>query len=230
VSRVLVLTAVELEARTLARELGLDRVAGDELLRFRGGAVEVACVGLGGCRLAALGDRWTARTLVVSAGTCGALAPDLASGALVVPEAVMTPGGGRYAPHAVPGVDRGGRLLSVTEVVETAEAKARLWLDTGALAVDMESAEILRWAGSRGLHAAVVRGVSDTATEAVPRALRASVDGDGRLRTSRALRAVLARPATLGQAMVLRRGTTAALATVAATLARVARSLAGRDH
>ena len=111
----------------------------------------------------------------------------------------------------------------VADVVESAAAKSRLWMETAALAVDMESAVIVAWARSRGLRAAVVRGVSDTATDAVPADLAGLVDVGGRVSAGRAVRAALARPAALADAMNLGRGTAAALKSVAAALARVAR-------
>src|SRR3989442_7463297 len=96
-------------------------------------------------------------------------------------------------------------------------------MKAGAAAVNMESAVIVAWAGARGVRAAVVRGVSDTATDAVPADLAALVDVGGRVSAGRAIRAALARPSALADAMHLGRGTAAALKTVAAALARVAR-------
>jgi nucleoside phosphorylase len=109
-------------------------------------------------------------------------------------------------------------------VLEDAAAKSRLWLSTGALAVDMESAPILDWAVARGVPAAVVRGVSDPAGRGVPADL-ARVVQDDRVHPMRAVSAVLARPRALADAMALRTGTAAALKTVATTLATLARSL-----
>src|SRR5262249_61893632 len=45
VTRVLVVTAVELETRSLARQLGLERVGGSAWPHFRGGALELLCAG-----------------------------------------------------------------------------------------------------------------------------------------------------------------------------------------
>jgi len=162
-------------------------------------------------------------TLVVSAGACGALAPELAVGALVVPETVIAPDGRRLPTAAVPGLARHGALVSVPRVLEDAAAKSRLWLSTGGLAVDLESAAILTWAAGRGLPAVVVRGVSDSAERGVPADLARVVQDDGRVRPLRAVSAVLARPRALADAMALRAGTAAALQTVARVLARLQR-------
>jgi adenosylhomocysteine nucleosidase len=224
VTRVLVVTAVDLEARGLARHLGLTRVAGRDWPSYRGGALELVCAGPRAAHLAARAAGVESASLVISAGVCGALSPDLAEGDLVVPEAVVGAGAVRHATAALPGLRRVGTLLTVDAVVSTAELKARLWMETGALACDMESVPIVEWARARGLPAAVVRGVSDTSRRGVPADLAAVVEPDGRVRTTRAVRVVLSRPGAIAEAMMLRSGTQAALKSVAAALGTVARS------
>lgn len=222
-THVLVLTALEVEARALARHLGLTGVAGAGWPHFRGGALEIACVGLrGACLIQRMGA--AAPSLVVSAGACGGLAPHLRRGDLVAPETVIAPTGARDATDPCPGLPRAGALLTVADVVETVAGKARLWMETGALGVDMESAIIVQWARARGLPVVVVRAVADTAGEAVPADLVGLVEPGGRLRPGRAVRAALARPRALADAVALGRGTEAALKTVAAALGRIARA------
>src|SRR5262249_58840032 len=77
VTRVLVVTAVDLEARGLARHLGLARVAGCEWPRYRGGALELICAGPRAAYLDARAAGIESVSLVVSAGGCRALSPDL---------------------------------------------------------------------------------------------------------------------------------------------------------
>jgi hypothetical protein len=223
VTRVLVLTAIDLEARGLARHLGLAPVPGAAFPHFVGGALELATVGLRGARLAARAARWRAPDLVVSAGACGALAPALAVGALVVPAVVLDAGGERWPTAALPRLPGDGALLTVGDAVESAAQKARLWMETGALAVDMESAAIMAWARARNVPAAAVRGVSDDAERGIPAALAAAVSEDGRVRPLRAVTAALTRAAALGDLLELRAGTEAALRSVAAALATLAR-------
>ncbi|HSE92238.1 MAG TPA: hypothetical protein VLF19_02960 [Methylomirabilota bacterium] len=221
---VLVLTAVDVEARGLARHLGLARVPDRDWPCYRGGRIEIACIGPRAVRLSErLTDDWLAPAVVVSAGVCGALAPALATGALVVPEAVVVDGA-RLALDPLPGLPASGTLLSVASVVGTPTAKARLWMETGAIAMDMESGAIAAWTRRRGTRVAVVRGVSDTAQETVPADLAALVEAGGRVRAASALRAVLARPRAARDALALGRGTAAALKSVAAALASLART------
>ena len=222
-TRVAVFTAVDLEARSLARLLGLARVTGCEWPHYRTGVLELVCVGPRARALDPRALRVAPSALVVSAGVCGALSPDLAEGDLVVPETVVGPAGARYATAEVAGLRRAGTLVTVDEVVATPVAKARLWVEAGALACDMESAVILEWARARGIPAAVIRAVSDTAARGVPADLAAVVEPDGRVRTMRAVRAVLARPRAFADALTLRNGTHAALRTVAHALGRIAK-------
>jgi hypothetical protein len=224
VSSILLLTAVDVEARGLARHLGLKAVAGSPWPHYLGGVLEVVCVGPRAAQLGARA-RWRPPTLVVSAGTCGALAPDLEVGGLIVPEAVLGPNGARLPAVPAPPLARAGTLLTLADVVHTPSDKARLWIETGAVAVDTESFVILDWARTSGVPAAVIRGVSDAAGSGVPADLAAVVEPGGRVSRGHALRAMLARPGALADAIALGRGTGVALKTVAAALGRVARSL-----
>jgi len=223
VTRVLVLTAIDLEARGLARHLGLAPVPGAGFPHFVGGALELATVGLRGARLAARAAHWRTPDLVVSAGACGALAPALAVGALVVPTVVLGPDGTRWPTAPLSRVPGDGALLTVAAVVESAAQKARLWMETGALAVDMESAAVMAWARERGVPAAVVRAVSDDAESSLPAALAGAVGEDGRVRPLRAVTAALTRQTSVNALLGLRAATEAALRSVAAALATLAR-------
>ena len=223
-TRVLVLTALDIEARGLARHLGLSRMPGARLAHFFGGTLEVAAVGLRAARLAERAVNWRNRDLVISAGVCGALAPALSVGAVVVPTLVLAPDGRRWPTTSLPGLPADGALLSVADVVESAARKARLWMESGALAVDMESAHILEWARQRGIPAAVVRAVADDAERGIPAALAGAVDDEGRVRPLRAVSAALTRATALGDLLELRAGTEAALKTVAGALATLARA------
>jgi hypothetical protein len=175
VTRVLVLTAIDVEARGLARHLGLARVPGATFSHFIGG--------------------------------------------------VLGPEGARWPTATPPSLAPAGVLLTVGEVVESATQKARLWMESGALAVDMESSLIMAWAHERGVPAAVVRAVSDDAERGIPAALAAAVSEDGRVRPLRAVSAALTRPTALADLLELRAGTEAALKSVAGALATLARGL-----
>lgn len=234
---VLVLTAVELEARGLARELELRPSSHFHFPAFEraGGGVRLRLAPVG-LRAALLPARWPALAagldspLVVSAGTCGALAPDLEVGDLVLPEGVLGPGGERWnvAPgaHAVAlqcaAAARPGLLLTASGVLATPEDKAESWRRTGAVAVDLESAVILAWASRRGCPSLVVRAVSDTARQRLPAEFVGLLTPEGKLRAGRAVALALTRPQTIPHALLLRRGAGRALKAVARLLAALA--------
>ena len=222
-TRVLVLTAIDVEARGLARHLGLSPVRGATFPHFSGGALEIAGVGLRAGLLPPRSATFGPHDLVVSAGVCGALAPALAVGDLVIPSAVLGASGERWPAASLPRLPADGVLVTVARVLESAADKARLWMETGALAADMESGVVLAWAQGRGVPAAVVRAVSDGADSGVPAALAGAVGDDGRVRPLRAVTAALTRASTVGAMLDLRAGTEAALKSVAGALAALVR-------
>jgi hypothetical protein len=233
-TEILVLTGVELEARVLSRELELPRLSRFPFPVYERahptGRVRVAPLGL---RAALLPERWTilagdlGRPLVISAGVCGALAPWLGVGDLILPESVLGFAGERLnvtagvhasAVRLAGGADT-GLLLTSSELVATPEAKAQCWHATGAAAVDMESATILAWASGQGCPSLVVRAVGDTARQRLPSALVGLVTPEGKLRTRRAVALVLTRPLTIPHALALREGVRTALKRIARLLA-----------
>ncbi len=217
-SRILVVTAVAVETRWLARQLGLELVGSGPERCYGGAGLDLACGGPRARRLSELAPLAGDAELIVSAGTCGALAPHLDEGDLVVPEVVLSPVGRRHVVPARGGLAARGTLLTVADVVETPEGKARLWRQTSAMAVDMESSMIIEWAATVGVPAVVVRGVVDPAARGVSSVFAEALDQHGRVRTGRAVRMILARPSVLAEALILRRGTAAALRSVAAAL------------
>jgi hypothetical protein len=229
VPRILILTAVELEARALARQLELPALSSLPFPAFGRGSLRLAPVGP---RAGLLGERWPTlrlgldQPLVISAGVCGALSPDLRSGDLVLPESVLGPAAERlnvtptaYARAlALAGTAHGGTLVTSSEVVATPEDKAALFARTGAVAVDMESSLILSHAVRTSCPALVVRGVADAAGESLPPELIGLVTEAGKLRTVRALALTVTRPGMLPRALALRQATRRALAAVARLL------------
>jgi len=214
---ILVLAAVELEARALARALRLPRLKSFSFPAFGDARFRLAPVGLAARVLSA---RFPAllegleHPLVISAGVCGALDPAVSCGSLILPETVIGPRGERYAAaaahhrrHVAALSDRGmrfatGALATVAEVAATPGAKAKL-------------REATAEAGCPGL---VLRGVSDDAEDSLSPELAALLTAEGRVRKARAAATVLRQPAIVPQALKLQRATQGALATVAEAL------------
>lgn len=217
----------------MARHLELPAIPSFPFPVFGRGSVRLAPVGL---RAGQLTARWPSLRigleppLVISAGVCGALSPDLRAGDLVLPESVIGPAAERLNVTPTPygratGLASGARRGTLTtsrDVVATPEAKAALYSQTGAVAVDMESALILAHAAHAGCPTLVVRAVSDVASESLPPELIDLVTEDGKLRTTRALALAVTRPRVLPRAMALRRATQRGLVAVARLLAAFA--------
>lgn len=233
-SGLLILTAVELEAATLARRLELPRLPSFPFRAFGRGSLRLAPVGL---RAAFLKERWPALAgglpgaLVVSAGVCGGLDPRLRVGDLVVPDCVLGPGGERFdlegparATLLAATGGLGGCLVTSHEVAATVEAKAALRRRTGAVAVDMESAAILGAARMAAWPGLVVRGVSDGAGESLPPELLRLIRADGRIGVRGAMALALTRPRVIRRALELGRSTRRALEGVARALAALTRT------
>ena len=193
-----------------SRPLGAARRHGAAPATLRDGTLLVVS-GIGAVS-AAEGARRLVRSgarALISWGVAGALDPKLAPGTLVLPEAVISPEG-RVFPTAHEWRERvcaalaashavcGGRLLTCCEPLSTADAKARAFHDTAAVAVDMESSAVAEVAASQRLLFLTVRAIVDTAADVVPRAaLIAASPGSGSLRVGRLLMALAGAPSEL---------------------------------
>lgn len=165
-------------------------------------AVRVSGVGRAAARAAAarlLDDAKPER--VIAAGFCGALAPELRVG-----DVVASP-----------------RIVTVDHLVATPAEKARLRAETGADAVDMESAAVEAVCRERGVPFEAVRVVSDTADTALSPELVRLLAG-GSVSVPKAVAALLRRPALLGEFRRLGRDTAAAARVLARRLSESIRS------
>lgn len=142
---------------------------------------------------------------IVSFGLAGALDPHLAPGTLLLPERVIGPDGASYSTdaawrrrlEAMVGAESGHALLGSDSVVATPADKARLFHETGAAAVDMESHVAAAVAAAAGLPFLVVRAVADPAARAIPRAALAGLDAEGRTLVLPVILALTKRPGEL---------------------------------
>jgi adenosylhomocysteine nucleosidase len=170
-------------------------------------------------------------TALASWGMAGGLDPALAAGAVFLPHAVITIDGisiatARYwrerldaALSARQPVAR-GTLLTSTRAIASVAQKAALHRDTGAAAVDMESAAVARVAAARQLPFIAVRVIVDGASDVLPRAVTAAADSAGQLQLWRLIGALALVPGDLAPLIRLARRYRAASRSLAA-LARV---------
>ena len=146
---------------------------------------------------------------LVSWGMAGGLDPRLTPGTIFLPDTVISTAGVALA-TAGPWRERlagavsahhsvnEGRLLTSARAVGSLAEKAVLFRETGAMAVDMESAAIAEVAQAHQLPFIAVRVIVDGAGDALPRAVTAAADSEGHLRVWRLLGALARTPGELG--------------------------------
>ncbi len=151
---------------------------------------------------------------LLSFGLCGGLDPDLRPGNLVVPSELEhdTQIWG-ISPFIVSRkVIRTPLGLGRDTVVADPEEKARLYQETGATIVDMESHRIAKVCQERTIPFYVLRAVCDPARQALPESAADAVDASGRARPLRVLRGLINNPGEIFDLVRLMRQTDAAKA------------------
>jgi adenosylhomocysteine nucleosidase len=96
-----------------------------------------------------------------------------------------------------PGV-HSGMLLTSSRIIATATEKLLLGEETGALAVDMESAAVLRRAAEAGVPALALRAISDRADESLPLDFELCFDSHGQFHLARLLLLLARHPRAVG--------------------------------
>lgn len=144
----------------------------------------------------------------VSFGVAGGLDPALRPGDPLICEAVVEIGAAPPKPGAAP------FLLGVDAVVLDPIEKARLFAETGASAVDMETHRVARAAAARSRRWLAIRAVGDPADRALPALAADALDDQGRPRVGRVALRLMARPGQLPAMLRVKRDTDAALQTL----------------
>lgn len=124
---------------------------------------------------------------LISAGYAGGLATPALPGTIVIDTA--DPG----LDACLPAAPR-GRIVDATGMVKTPEARAHLAAETGAIAVDMESAAVAQVAARHGLPFAAVRAITDGPDSHLLLDWDRYRDRNGRLRTGAAVLGALRTP------------------------------------
>jgi hopanoid-associated phosphorylase len=148
---------------------------------------------------------------VISFGTAGGLAPDLAPGTVIIADAICGPFGRFNADAAwserlasallsapLRASIRRGTLAAVAAPVVTVKDKQALHETSGALAVDMESHIAAAMAAARGLPFAACRAVVDPAWRTLPRAAMVGLRDDGTTALMPILKALAKAPWQIG--------------------------------
>jgi adenosylhomocysteine nucleosidase len=148
-----------------------------------------------------------ARSLI-SFGLAGGLDPALTPGDLITADTVLS--GGRLLPCDAAltwslGARRVPRVLAGDAIVATARDKARLFAESGAAAVDLESGAVAELATEAGVAFAVLRAICDGADRNLPRAAVEGLDAAGRIAPLKLIAALLRDPGQISGLIALGR-------------------------
>ncbi len=164
---------------------------------------------------------------LISFGIAGGLDPALPPGALVVPGAVVTLDGERFAAAPALIAALGGAtaktLLGSPAIVGESTEKARIFATTGAAAVDMESGAVARAAARHGIPFAVLRVIGDPAGRDLPPAAKAAFVPGGGIAVFALIASLAAAPAQIPALFALARETRRALQGLQDAARRLAR-------
>lgn len=141
---------------------------------------------------------------LVSFGLCGGLATDIKTGDLIMPKTVMMEGEtlsldsdwfkkiSDDLPHA-----KTSTLISVSEAVTSPDAKALLYEQCGAMAVDVESFAVMQVAKAYNLPGLILRAVLDPAHQTLPEAALSGVNANGETQIWPVIKGLIRRPRDL---------------------------------
>ena len=219
-----IVVAVTAEARSLSKQ----SIAKGELIRLPDGAL-VTISGMGRERAAR-----ASRTLLeggasalLSWGSAGGLTSKLSPGTLILPETVIASNRSLYHVDATWHNSLCDRLRGLvgfytdplvesTTVVCTPAKKAILFRETGAIAVDMESAAVAAVAQKAGVPFVVVRVVADAVDTTIPESTLNAFDEFGRLSFPKLIQGFVQHPTELFALFRIGRNYRAAQKTLAA--------------
>ncbi len=169
-----------------------------------GTLIRVSGIGPAAATLAARALIDSGASALMTFGLAGGLDPALRAGCVVLPGEILTRDGGRFVTSAAwrerllalvrPCRDvETGSLLSIPDAIDSVAGKAAAFHDTGAVAVDMESAAVAAVAADGHLPFVAVRVIVDTASDALPRAVT-SASRAGRVHTGRLIMGLVTAP------------------------------------
>jgi adenosylhomocysteine nucleosidase len=154
---------------------------------------------------------------LISFGIAGGLASGLKPGTLVVATEVITEDGRRYPAMdlttSVTGAIR-APIFGSRVIVSGVGVKQELYYKTGAVAVDLESAEVAQLCADAGVPFAVIRAIGDPAERNLPPAALVGLKADGRVNLRAVLASVLRSPGQIPALLTVALDTRRALATL----------------
>lgn len=156
-------------------------------------------------------------TVLISFGLAGGLDPSCRPGDLIVPADIVD--GSAVFPCDPRLLHRFGgatvaRLTGAENAVTTRAAKAALFAESRAAAVDLESFAMAQVADRYRIGFMAVRAIVDPAERDLPHASLVALNSDGRISFNRLLASLLRDPSQIGGLIALGRGAAAARRTL----------------
>jgi adenosylhomocysteine nucleosidase len=165
-------------------------------------------------------------------GMAGGLDPALSAGSVVLPCELISADGTRFlasqswrervaaAVSPLRAVSA-GHLLTSTHAIDTPAGKSAAFRDTGAVAVDMESATVAAIASDHNLPFIAVRVIVDTAADTLPRAV-VNASRLGKVQIGRLIAGLILAPGEIGALIRLARRYHIAMSSLSAIGAHLA--------
>ncbi|HEX3953144.1 MAG TPA: hypothetical protein VHW90_06200 [Stellaceae bacterium] len=210
--------------RTLAQVLCTSGLAAEARVARAAGFQVIVGAGDPQRTTALVADAAKRAKCLISFGVAGGLAPHMRSGDVILSSEVI--GDDRrwrandQFQSTVTELARSigavvGPVLGGGAIIATEQDKARAWRETGALAVDLESAIVARAAEAAAIPFIVLRTIADPSNRVLPPAALIPLAEDGTPAFLRVLGDVLRRPRQIGALFGLARETRAALLALA---------------
>jgi adenosylhomocysteine nucleosidase len=182
----------------------LSKLPLSELLAFDDGALlAVSGIGRDAAEAAARALVDAGVAALMTFGMAGGLDPALQAGSVVLPCELIAADGTRFvasrpwrervAAAVSPLAVSAGNLLTSTRAIDTPSGKSAAFRDTGAAAVDMESAVVAAVAAQHNLPFIAVRVIVDTAADTLPRAV-VNASRLGKVRIGRLIAGLIVAP------------------------------------
>jgi adenosylhomocysteine nucleosidase len=201
-----VVAALASEARALGPSMPRGGNPPLSELALLGEGSRLAISGIGGIAAAAAAQALVdvGASALMTFGMAGGLDPALKPGSVVIPCELLSSEGARYAAcrawreQVAAAVSplravTEGNLLTSTHAIDTPADKAAAFRNTGAAAVDMESAAVAKIAAQHNLPFIAVRVIVDTAADMLPRAVVAA-SRSGRVQFARLIGGLIMAP------------------------------------
>ncbi len=157
-----------------------------------------------------------APALVLTCGFAGGLSPELRCGEVLFHAAKHFTASDRLVAARA----RPGRFVCSDVIAVTKQSKAALRMESGADAVEMESAAILEICAKRGIPAAIVRSISDAADTDMPIDFNAVFDANWRMSYWKLAAIIARKPTKISELIRFRRETRSAAENLAEVLAK----------